>query len=65
MAKAKAARRYAKALFSLAHEDGRAAEMREELERLGRLLAESAEPCSGPSRSASARARCCATSCRS
>jgi F-type H+-transporting ATPase subunit delta len=43
MAKAKAARRYAKALFSLAHEDGRAAEMREELERLGRLLAESAE----------------------
>jgi F-type H+-transporting ATPase subunit delta len=43
MAKAAAARRYAKALFTLAQEDGRATEVREELERLGRLLAESAD----------------------
>jgi F-type H+-transporting ATPase subunit delta len=43
MAKAAAARRYAKALFTLAQEDGRAAEMREEVERLGGLLRESAE----------------------
>jgi F-type H+-transporting ATPase subunit delta len=43
MAKGSAARRYAKALFSLAQEDGRAGEVREELERLGRLLGESAE----------------------
>jgi F-type H+-transporting ATPase subunit delta len=43
MAKGSAARRYAKALFSLAREENRAAEVREEVERLGRQLAESAE----------------------
>jgi F-type H+-transporting ATPase subunit delta len=43
MAKGSAARRYAKALFSLAQEENRAAEVREEVERLGRQLAESAE----------------------
>jgi F-type H+-transporting ATPase subunit delta len=43
MAKAAAARRYAKALFSLAEEEQRGAEVRGELEQLGRLLAESAE----------------------
>jgi F-type H+-transporting ATPase subunit delta len=43
MAKGSAARRYAKALFSLAQEENRAAQVREEVERLGRQLAESAE----------------------
>ena len=43
MARKSAARRYAKALFSLAREDGRIAEVREEIARLGRLIAESAE----------------------
>lgn len=43
MAGAAAARRYAKALFSLAREESRIAEVREEIGRLGRLLAESAE----------------------
>jgi F-type H+-transporting ATPase subunit delta len=43
MAKAAAAHRYAKALFSLAQEEGRAAEVRTELEQLGRILGESAE----------------------
>ena len=43
MGKATAARRYAKALFSLAQEEGRADAVRDEVERLGRLLAESAE----------------------
>ena len=43
MARTSAARRYAKALFSLAREEGRIAEVRQETERLGRLIAESAE----------------------
>lgn len=43
MARTSAARRYAKALFSLAREDSRIAEVRQETERLGRLIAESAE----------------------
>lgn len=43
MAGAAAGRRYAKALFSLAREEGRVAEVREEIGRLGKLLAESAE----------------------
>ena len=44
MARAAAARRYAKALFSLAREDSRIAEVREETQRgSARLLAESAE----------------------
>jgi F-type H+-transporting ATPase subunit delta len=43
MAKAAAARRYAKALFALAREDNRVTEVREEVRRLGAALAESAE----------------------
>jgi len=43
MARSRAARRYAKALFSLAREGNRVTEMRAEVERLGRLIAESAE----------------------
>lgn len=43
MARTTAARRYAKALFSLAREDGRVAEVREEVERLGRVIEESPE----------------------
>ena len=43
MARTTAARRYAKALFSLAREDGRVAEVRAEVERLGRLIEESPE----------------------
>jgi F-type H+-transporting ATPase subunit delta len=43
MAGAAAARRYAKALFALARETERVAEMRAEVERLGRLIDESAE----------------------
>ena len=43
MARAAAARRYAKALFSLAREENRVSEVREELARLGTLLAENAE----------------------
>jgi F-type H+-transporting ATPase subunit delta len=43
MPRAGAARRYAKALFSLARDDGRVAEVRGELARLGALFAESAE----------------------
>jgi F-type H+-transporting ATPase subunit delta len=43
MAAAAAGRRYAKALFSLAREESRVAEVREEIGRLGKLLAESAE----------------------
>jgi F-type H+-transporting ATPase subunit delta len=43
MARTSAARRYAKALFFLARDDGRIAEVREEVERLGRLIAESPE----------------------
>jgi F-type H+-transporting ATPase subunit delta len=43
MAKVAAARRYARALFSLARDDGRVAEVRGELDALGKLLTESAE----------------------
>jgi F-type H+-transporting ATPase subunit delta len=43
MAKAAAARRYAKALFSLARDDGRVDAVRGEVDRLGALLAESGE----------------------
>ena len=43
MARAAAARRYAKALFALAQEDNRLAEVREELARLGKLLAGNVE----------------------
>ena len=43
MAHATAARRYAKALFALAREQGRVIEMREEIGRLSQLLAQSAE----------------------
>jgi F-type H+-transporting ATPase subunit delta len=43
MARAAAARRYAKALFSLAQEENRLSEVREELTRIGQLLAENAE----------------------
>jgi F-type H+-transporting ATPase subunit delta len=43
MARAAAARRYAKALFALAREGNRAAEVREEVERLGGLIAGNAE----------------------
>ena len=41
MRSAAAARRYARALFSLAKEEGRVAEIRQELEQLANLLAES------------------------
>ena len=43
MARAAAARRYAKALFSLAQEGNRLSEVREELARLGELLGKNAE----------------------
>jgi F-type H+-transporting ATPase subunit delta len=43
MVRAAVARRYAKALFSLARETGRVAEVRDELARLGATLAESDE----------------------
>jgi F-type H+-transporting ATPase subunit delta len=43
MARKSAARRYAKALFSLARDDNRIPEVRQEIGRLGRLIAESAE----------------------
>ena len=43
MPRAAAARRYAKALFSLAREENRLSEMREELATLGQLLANNAE----------------------
>jgi F-type H+-transporting ATPase subunit delta len=43
MARAAAARRYAKALFALARDEGRVAEVREEIASLSRLLAENAE----------------------
>lgn len=43
MARAAAGRRYAKALFSLAREESRIAEVREEIGRLGKLLTESIE----------------------
>jgi len=43
MPRAAAARRYAKALFSLALEENRLSEMREELAKLGELLAGNAE----------------------
>jgi F-type H+-transporting ATPase subunit delta len=43
MARAAAARRYAKALFSLARDENRIDEVREEIARLSRALAESAE----------------------
>ena len=43
MVRAGVARRYAKALFSLAREQNRVAEVREEVGRLGRALAESAQ----------------------
>jgi F-type H+-transporting ATPase subunit delta len=43
MARAAAARRYAKALFSLAREENRLAEIREELAQLGQLIADNAE----------------------
>jgi len=43
MARTSAARRYAKALFALAREESRIAEVRQEIERLGRLIGESAE----------------------
>jgi len=44
MARAAAARRYAKALFALAREEGRVVVVREELSRMDALLAEHAEP---------------------
>jgi F-type H+-transporting ATPase subunit delta len=43
MAKAAAARRYAKALFSLARDENRVDEVRQEVERLGALLGTSGE----------------------
>jgi F-type H+-transporting ATPase subunit delta len=43
MARTTAARRYAKALFSLARETGRVVEVRAEVERLGRLIEQDAE----------------------
>jgi F-type H+-transporting ATPase subunit delta len=43
MARTAAARRYARALFALAREIGRVVETRTEVERLGRLIDESAE----------------------
>jgi F-type H+-transporting ATPase subunit delta len=43
MARAAAARRYAKALFALAHEDGRVGEVGAEVTRLGHALAASDE----------------------
>ena len=43
MAATTAARRYAKALFGLGQEAGRVDELREEVEELGRLVAENAE----------------------
>jgi len=43
MAHAAAARRYAKALFSLAQDENRLSEVREELAQLGKLLADNAE----------------------
>ena len=43
MARATAARRYAKALFALARDEGRVEELREEIARLSQLLAQNAE----------------------
>jgi F-type H+-transporting ATPase subunit delta len=43
MARAAAARRYAKALFSLAREENRLSEVREELAQLGKLIAGNSE----------------------
>ncbi len=43
MARATAARRYAKALFALARDEGRVVEVREEIAHLSQLLAENAE----------------------